>query len=151
MGEQRNFFPNNVRKQLKVSENQEQNDQAGEDEQQITHKAAQNVIVENERKACAEKPAAPAAAIRGIIGLGIEQLANGLFELAEQHLSQAKFNRDSVGSAEQHHAENAKHDVGHPDAEHGRYFSSARQRNADDRDEIVDENQNNGEHKPRAL
>ena len=59
----RNFLSHDVREQLKISKHQEQHQQAGKDEQQITDKAAQNVVIENKRKAGAEKAAAPAAAI----------------------------------------------------------------------------------------
>src|SRR5207253_1936000 len=115
--EQWNLFSYDVRQQLKISEHQEQDQQTGKDQQQITDKAAQNVVIENKGEARAEKASAPAAAVgHRLFGPGVENPGDRDFELAQQHFSKTEFDGNFVGAPEQHRADKRKEDVGHPDA-----------------------------------
>ena len=148
----RNLVAKNVAQQFEQGEDDDQHQKTGEDHREVYEEVAKYVVVEQSGETGAEDAAAGGGALEGVFAAtaGGDGLRAGGVPLPEA-AQRRQFKGSFLGAREQEYGECEKYKVGEPCSEPGRDFPLAGQRNSDQRDYVVDEDQQDGEHESAGL
>ena len=147
-GDQRRFIADDVAEQLEEGKDEHEHDKCNEHHYKCHKEFAEDVLVEDERKT---------AAGRAFAGGDLYRASGGgrLLGAQAEPVAERGECRDSGAAgghlAQQHNAAHGKDQVGLPNAEEDGDLVLASERGAGGREEVVDEDQGNGENEAGAF